>query len=71
VHLRLVKDFYAYMEVVHDANGCLTLRTTVRGVTIKIDAALISTFISVPLAPYEGVPYPDSVDPPSMEDTVL
>jgi hypothetical protein len=70
VHLRLVKDFYAYMEVVQDTDDCLTLQTTVRGVTIRVDAALITTFIRVPLAPYKGVLYPDSVDPPSMEEMI-
>lgn len=70
VHPCLFNDFYAYMEVVQDADDCLTLQTTVRGVTIRVDAALISTFIRVPMAPNEGVPYQDSVDPPSMEEMI-
>ncbi len=58
------------MEVVQDAQSGLTLQTTVRGVTFKVDTALISAFIGVPLVPHEDVPYPDSMDPPSMEDMI-
>jgi len=46
------------------------LQTTVRGVTCRIDAALISSFIRTDPVPLEGVPFPDFVDPPSMEELV-
>jgi hypothetical protein len=39
-------------------------------VTFRIDAALIGTFIGTDLVPLEGVPYPDYVDPPSMEEMI-
>ncbi len=60
---RLVTDFYGYMEVVQNAQSGLTLQTTVRGVTFRVDTALVSAFIGVPPIPHEGVPYPDSVGP--------
>jgi len=37
VHLRLVKDFYAYMEFVQGSENCPILHTTVHGVTIRVD----------------------------------
>jgi hypothetical protein len=58
------------MKVVQDEQRGLTLQTIVRGVTFRIGAALISTFIGIDLVPLEGVPYPDSVDPPSMEEMI-
>ncbi len=36
--------------------------------TCRIDAALIGSFIRTDLVPLEGVPFPDSVDPPSIEE---
>jgi hypothetical protein len=56
------------MEVVQDEQRGLTSKATVRGVTFRIDAALIGTFIRTDSLPLEDVPYPDSVDAPSMED---
>jgi len=35
-----------------------------------INAALIGTFIGIDPVPLEGVPYPDSVDIPSMEEMI-
>jgi hypothetical protein len=58
------------MEVVQDEQSNLTLQTTIRGVTFRIDAALIGTFIGTDPVPLEGVPYPDSVDLPSMEEMI-
>jgi hypothetical protein len=64
VYPRLVQDFYGYLEVVQDEQSGLTLQTTVRGVTFKVDAALIVSFIGTNPVPFEGIPFPDFVDPP-------
>jgi hypothetical protein len=54
VHTHLVNDFYAYIEIVPDAEDWLTLQTTVRGVSIRVDVELISNFIGVPQTTYRG-----------------
>jgi hypothetical protein len=64
----LVRDFYGFMEVVQDEQSGLTLQTTVKRVTFRIDVSLIDSFIGTDPVPFEGVPFPDSVDPPSMEE---
>jgi len=44
------------------------LETTIRGVTFRVDVALIGSFIGIDPVPFEGIPFPYSVDPPSMEE---
>jgi hypothetical protein len=39
-------------------------------VTFRNDVALIGTFIGTDPMPLEGVPYSDSVNPPSMEKMI-
>jgi hypothetical protein len=56
------------MEVVQDEQSGLTLQTTVRGVTFKINAALIGSFIGTDPVPFEGIPFPYFIDPPYMEE---
>jgi hypothetical protein len=68
VYPRLVQDFYGFMEVVQDDQGRLTLQTTVRGITFRVDPSLIGKFIGVDPIPFKSIPYLDSVDPPSMEE---
>jgi hypothetical protein len=42
------------MEVVQDEQSGLMLQTTIRGVTFRIDAALIGTLIGTDPVPLEG-----------------
>jgi hypothetical protein len=37
-------------------------------VTFRVDVALIGSFIGIDPVPFEGIPFPYSVDPPSMEE---
>jgi hypothetical protein len=60
-----VQNFYGYLKVVQDEQSGLTLQTTVMGVTFRVDAALIRSFIGTDPVPFEGIPFPNSVDPPS------
>jgi hypothetical protein len=68
VYPKLVRDFYGYMRVVHDGQNTLSLQTTVQGVPITNDPELIGQIIGVQPTQYEGIPFPNSVDPPSMEE---
>jgi hypothetical protein len=67
VYPRLVQDFYGFLEVIQDEQGSLTLQTIVRGMTFRVDAALIGT----DLVPFEGSPFPDSVVSPTMEELLM
>jgi len=49
------------MEVIQDEQSGLTLQTTVRGMTFRVDAALIGSFIGTNPVPFEGVSFPDSL----------
>jgi hypothetical protein len=68
VYPSLVWDFYGYMEVVQDDQSGLTLQTIVRGITFRVDPTFIGRFIRVDPIPFEVIPFPNSVDPPSMEE---
>jgi hypothetical protein len=59
------------MEVIQDEQSGLTLQTTVRGMTFRVDAALIGSFIGTNPVPFEGVSFPDSADHPSMEQLLI
>jgi hypothetical protein len=43
------------------------MHTLVRGHTIQIDPQLISAVIGVPVLPIPRVPFPDSVEAPSID----
>jgi len=47
------------------------LKNKVREQTIIVDPILIGTVANIPLVPTLGLPYPESVDPPSIEDLRL
>jgi hypothetical protein len=59
------------LEVFQDEQGSLTLQTTVRGVTFRVDAALIGTVIGTDPVPFEGNPFLDSVVSPTMEELLM
>jgi hypothetical protein len=49
VYTRLVRLFYANLEVVQDDDQGLVLQSTVGGHTITVDPQIISQFIGVPV----------------------
>jgi hypothetical protein len=65
---RLVRLFYANLEVAQDDDRGLVLQSTVDGHIITVDPQIISHFIGVPVLTMSGSPYNEVVLPPSMED---
>jgi hypothetical protein len=65
---RLVKLFYANLEVVQDDDRGLELQSTVDGHIIIVDPKIISHFIGVLVLELPGSPYNEVVLPPSMDD---
>jgi hypothetical protein len=65
---RLVRLFYANLEVVQDDDRAMVLQSTVGSHVITVDPQIISHFIRVPVLELPGSPYNEVVLPPSMED---
>jgi hypothetical protein len=65
---RLVRLFYANMEVVQDDDRGVVLQSTVDGHIIIVDSQIISQFIGVPVLDLPASPYNEMVLPPSMDD---
>jgi hypothetical protein len=65
---RLVRLFYANLEVAQDDDRGLVLQSTVDGHIITVDPQIISHFIGVPVLTMSGSPYNEVVLPPSTED---
>jgi hypothetical protein len=68
VYTRLVKLFYANLEVVQDSDHGLVLQSIVDGHIITVDPQIIGRFIEVPVLELSGSPYNEVVLPPSMDD---
>jgi len=68
VYTRLVRLFYANLEVVQDDDRRLVLQSTVVGHIIIVDPQIISHFIGVPVLQLSDSPYNEVVIPPSMEN---
>jgi len=68
VYTRLVKLFYANLEVVQDYDHGMVLQSIVDGHIITVDPQIISRFIGVPVLEIFGSPYNEVVLPPSMDD---
>jgi hypothetical protein len=68
VYTRLVRLFYANLEVVQDNDRGLVLQSIVGWHTITIDPQIISQFIRVPILQIPGSPYNEVVIPPSLDD---
>jgi hypothetical protein len=62
VYTRLVRLFYANLEVVQDDDRGLVLQS------ITVDPQIISHFIGVPVLQLSNIPYNEVVIPPSMDD---
>jgi hypothetical protein len=65
---RLVRLFYANLEVVQDDDRGLVLQSTIDGHIITVDPQIISHFIGVPILELPGSPYNEVVLPPSLDD---
>jgi hypothetical protein len=67
-HTRLVKLFYANLEVVQNDDRGLVLQSTVAGHIITVDPQVISHIIRVPVLEISASPYNEVVLPPSLDD---
>jgi hypothetical protein len=67
-YTRLVRLFYANLEVVQDDDHGLVLQSTVGSHIITVDPHIISHFIRVPVLELSSSPYNEVVIPPSMDD---
>jgi hypothetical protein len=65
---RLVKLFYANLEVVQNDDHGMVLQSTVDGHTITVDPQIISQFIRVPVLQISGSLYNEVVLPHSLDD---
>jgi hypothetical protein len=68
VYTRLVRLFYANLEVVQDDDRGLVLQSTVGGHIVTVDPQIISQFIGVPVLQMSASPCNEVVLPPSMDD---
>jgi hypothetical protein len=64
---RLVRLFYANLEVAQNDERGLVLRSTVNGHIITVDPQIISHFIGVPVLDLPDSPYNEVVLPPSLD----
>lgn len=65
---RLVRLFYANLEVTQDDDRGLVLQSIVDGHIITVDPQIISHFIGVPVLELPGSPYNEVVLPPTLDD---
>jgi len=70
VYTKLVRLFYANLEVVQDDDRGVVLQSTVDGHTIIVDPQIISQFIGVPILQIFGSSYNEVVIPPSLDDLI-
>jgi len=68
VYTRLVKLFYANLEVVQDDDHGVVLQSSVAGHLITVDSQVISHIIRVPALEISASPYNEVVLPPSLDD---
>jgi hypothetical protein len=65
---RLVRLFYANLEVVQDDDRGLVLQSSIDGHIITVDPHIISQIIGVPVLQQSASPYNEVVLPPSLDD---
>lgn len=65
---RLVRLFYANLEVAQDDERGMVLQSTIDGHIITVDPQITSQFIRVPVLDLPASPYNEVVLPPSMDD---
>jgi hypothetical protein len=65
---RLVRLFYANLEVAQDDERGMVLQSTADGHIITVDPQILSQFIGAPVLDLPASPYNEVVLPPSMDD---
>jgi len=65
---RLVREFYAHLEVIHDDDHGMVLQSSFAGHVITVDPQIISQFIGVPMLQISASPYNEVVLPPSPDE---
>jgi len=55
VYLRLVREFYGYLEMVQDEDHRIILQTYVQGHMLQINPQVINDLIDVPVFPFQPV----------------
>jgi hypothetical protein len=68
VYTRLVKLFYANLEVVQNDDHGVVLQSSIAGHLIIVDPQVISHIIQVPILEISASPYNEVVLPPSLDD---
>jgi len=68
VYTRLVKLFYANLEVVQNDDHGVVLQSSLAGHLITVDTQVISHIIRVPVLEISASPYNEVVLPPSLDD---
>jgi hypothetical protein len=68
VYTRLVKLFYANLEVVQSVDRGVVLQSSMAGHIITVDPQVISHIIRVPVLEISANPYNEVVLPPSLDD---
>jgi hypothetical protein len=68
VYTRLVKLFYANLEVIQNDDHGVVLQSSVTGHLITVDPQVISHIIRVPVLKILAIPYNEVVLPPSLDD---
>jgi len=68
VFTRLVRLFYANLEVIQTDDHGVVLQSSVDGKIIVVDPQIISQFIGVPVLQISASPYNEVVFPPSLDD---
>jgi len=68
VYTKLVKLFYANLEVVQNDDHVVVLQSSVAGHLITVDPQVISHIIRVPVFDISASPYNEVVLPPSLDD---
>jgi hypothetical protein len=65
---RLVRKFYAHLEVVQDDDRGIVLQSSFTGHVINVDPQIISQFIGVPVLQISASQYNEVVLSPSLDD---
>jgi hypothetical protein len=65
---RLVKEFYAHLEVVQNEDDGIILQYTIEGHVIMVDPKVISWIIDVQVLQNSASPFNEIVVAPSLDD---
>jgi hypothetical protein len=68
VFTRLVREFYAHLEVVQDEDSGIVLQSTVEGHVLQIDPQVISRIVGVPVLHIFASPFNEVIEALTLED---